>query len=123
MFDSPEFRRVFMRSYSLLIGLLAVSLVACDESFTAPVGNVTVSGTTFSPATVNLTATAKSVTWGFIGGPHNVTFQDGATGSGDRTSGAFTRDFSAAAPGTYRYRCTIHSTDFLTGMVGSVVVP
>jgi plastocyanin len=104
---------------------VAVALVAaCDDTSTGAVGNVSIFNFAFDPDTVNLTATELSVTWGFLsGGPHNVTFEDGAPGSGDRTSGAFTRDFSGAAPGTYRYRCTNHSTDFATGMVGRVVRP
>jgi plastocyanin len=63
--------------------------------------------------------------WGFRDGPHNVTFEDGAPGSGDVSSGTFQRDFTlAAAATTYRFRCTIHSAaDFTTGMVGRVIKP
>lgn len=115
-----------MRLPSLLIGLLAVSLVACDDSFTAAGNTVNVAGVSFDPSTITLSGTDRLVVWGFIsGGPHNVTFEDGAMGSGDRTTGAFTRDFATAAAGTYRYRCTNHSTVFggVNEMVGSVVVP
>lgn len=115
-----------MRAHYLLVGLLAASsLVACDESFTSPGNNVTVSGLAFNPATITLSGTSKTVTWGFLDGPHNVTFQDGSMGSGDRSTGAFSRDFTTVAAGTYRYRCTFHSTDFTAAgqMIGSVVVP
>ena len=115
-----------MRARYLLVGLLAASsFLACDDSFTAPGNNVTVSGLAFNPATLTLSGTSKVVTWGFLSGPHNVTFQDGAPGSGDRAGGAFSRDFTTAAAGTYLYRCTIHSTNFTNAgeMNGSIVVP
>ena len=107
----------------LLFGLLIVAFAACgDETFTGPLGNVTVNGTTFDPDSVALTASIQTVTWGFFGGgPHNVTFADDS--SGNRNSGVWARDFSADTAGVYRYRCTNHSTDFATGMVGVVVVP
>lgn len=115
-----------MRSTRLMLVLLAAPLVACgDDQFLAPLGTVTASGTSFAPSTVTLDATHKTVTWGFLGGTHTVTFEDGAPGSGLRTGGAFTRDFTSAAPGTYRYRCEQHSSvgNFSSGMVGSVIVP
>jgi plastocyanin len=126
MFDGPEFRRCVMRSSALLLAVLAVSAVGCDDSFTSSGNNVNVAGVSFDPSTITLSGTDRLVVWGFLsGGPHNVTFEDGAMGSGDRTTGAFTRDFAMAAAGTYRYRCTIHSTGFgnVGEMVGSVVVP
>jgi plastocyanin len=52
-----------------------------------------------------------------------VTWEDGAPASGNLTGGTYSRDFTAAAAGTYRFRCTLHSTDFTTGMVGRVIKP
>lgn len=115
-----------MRYSRLILGLLAAPLVACgDATSIAPLGSVTASGETFNPAVVTLNATTHVVTWGFLGGTHTVTFEDGATGSGQRNAGAFSRDFTSAAPGTYRYRCDNHTVggSFTTGMVGSVIVP
>ena len=51
---------------------------------------------------------------------HNVTFEDGQTSSSTKSTGTHQRAFSAS--GTFRYRCTIHSSNFDSGMVGSVVV-
>lgn len=118
--------RLSTRFFGLLFAAAAIT-VACDETSTAPVGNVSVLNNFFDPDTTVLTGTALSVTWGWIGGgPHNVTFEDGATGSGNRSNGAFTRDFTAAAQDTTRYRCTNHSTGFAPGaneMVGVIIRP
>ncbi len=76
----------------------------------------------FAPAASTLGAGA-GVTWTWQGGnQHNVTFEDGQGSSTTRTSGSHNRTF--AAVGTFRYRCTIHSTGFGNAgqMVGSVVV-
>jgi hypothetical protein len=63
----------------------------------------------------------SEVTWTWRGGTqHNVTFEDGNGSSSSQTSGTHDRTFSAT--GTFRYRCTLHSGNFTSGMVGSVVV-
>lgn len=51
---------------------------------------------------------------------HNVTFEDGQGSSPTQMEGWHTRKFSAV--GTYRYRCTLHSTSFTEGEVGAVTV-
>ncbi len=118
-----------MRRSSGFLGLfLAAALFAAceDETSLAPLGSVSATGVTFSPAVVTLTATERVVTWGFLAnGPHSVTFEDGYPSSGGRVSGAWSRDFTGATPGTYRYRCDFHTVggSYATGMVGSVIVP
>ena len=116
-----------MRVTRLMLAFVAAPLLACgDDQFLAPLGTVTASGTSFAPSTVTLDATHHIVTWGFLGGgTHSVAFEDAATGSGPRNGGAFSRDFTSAAPGTYRYRCEFHSSpgNFSSGMVGQVIVP
>jgi plastocyanin len=98
-------------------------VLACKD----PVQGITVDfvaeGTAFSPTERTISGANIIMIWGFRDGPHNVTFEDGAPASGDRSSGTFQRDFGPAAAGTYRFRCTIHSTDFATGMVGRVIKP
>lgn len=87
------------------------------------IGNdsVTVVNNAFSPKTVHPNDAGLVVwTWSSGGATHNVTFEDAITGSGDKTSGTFSQSF--LSPGTYRYRCTLHSTVFGSGMSGSVVV-
>ena len=115
-----------MRYSRLLLAMFAAPLLACgDDQFLAPLGTVTASGTSFAPSIVTLDATHKTVTWGFLGGTHEIEFEDGTPGSGQRDGGAFTRDFTSAAAGTYRYRCVNHSSagNFSSGMVGQVIVP
>ncbi len=82
--------------------------------------SVSVGAGAFSPS--NLSVTTGSVTWTWNSGAvtHNVTFEDGTDNSGDRASGTHSRTFSTA--GSYRYRCTIHSTSFTSGMIGQVAV-
>ena len=80
---------------------------------------ITIAGTSFNPATLTVSA-GTTVTWNFQTGPHNVTFEDGVDNSDNQSSGTHTRQFGTA--GTYRFRCTIHSDNFTTGMVGSITV-
>lgn len=88
----------------------------------APSDSVSVVNNSFSPSTVHPDSNGNVVwTWASGGVVHNVTFEDAIAGSGDKGSGSITRNF--ATPGTYRFRCTIHSTAFGNGMHGSVVVP
>ncbi|MGE0554079.1 MAG: plastocyanin/azurin family copper-binding protein [Gemmatimonadales bacterium] len=74
----------------------------------------------FDPVAVSVGA-SSTVTWTWRGiNTHNVTFEDGQGSSTTKTAGTHQRAFGSA--GTFRYRCTIHSTNFDSGMVGSVVV-
>lgn len=83
---------------------------------------VTVSNNLFTPKNVTV-GVGDTVKWTWAAGAvtHNVTFQDLAPGSGNHTAGhTFPRVFTATA--LYRYRCTIHSSSFTSGMVGTVTV-
>ena len=51
---------------------------------------------------------------------HSVTFEDGQGGAPVQSSGAIDRTFNTA--GTFRFRCTVHSGNFTSGMIGSVIV-
>jgi plastocyanin len=83
--------------------------------------SVTVVSNAFMPPHVHPNDVGVVVwTWNSGGVTHNVTFEDAGTGSGDQNSGAFSRTFTT--PGIYRFRCTIHSTAFGSGMSGSVVL-
>lgn len=84
-----------------------------------PPNSVSVSSNSFTPSQLTA-APATTVTWNFQGGLHNVTFEDNQGSSGDQSSGSHSRTFNN--PGTFRYRCTIHSSSFTSGMTGSVVI-
>ena len=116
-----------MRSTVVVTAALLGLVVACGgDNGTNVTADVTVGsgGNTFNPQTLTL-STKRAVTWTWAGPNHNVTWEDGATASATQSSGSFRRDFTSATAGTYRYRCTVHSSpgNFTSGMVGSVVVP
>jgi len=76
----------------------------------------------FSPSTVSLKVGA-TVGWRLWYGTteHNVVFEDDPTPpASSGLGGLHTRTFTVS--GTYRYRCTLHSTSFTEGEVGEVVV-
>ena len=106
-----------------LLSLGLTILLACNGSTEPSVpaaGRVDVRDSFFSPAAADADQ-QKSVTWTWRGAAgHNVTFEDGAAASPTQVSGSHVRVFESA--GTYRYRCTVHSTSFTSGMVGSVTV-
>jgi plastocyanin len=126
-----------MRHTKYLLALLVAPFVAmaCEDDVTPPDENpeIVASGTTFTPSNLLLspadsTAGSESsepaarVTWRFQDGPHNVVFEDGTPGSGSMSTGTFAREIPVGAASTFRYRCTIHSADFTSGMVGTVTV-
>jgi len=77
----------------------------------------------FRPASVTILAGA-TVAWTWLGCTgHNVVFEDNPAqpiSSVTQSTGIHFRTFTI--PATYRYRCTLHSTDFATGEVGTVTV-
>ncbi|MGH2607994.1 MAG: cupredoxin domain-containing protein [Tepidiformaceae bacterium] len=111
----------------ILIAALLVGGAACSEDSGTGSGaggrslNVSVRNNFFSP-TPDTVGASQTVTWTWNSGGtgHNVTFEDGVESSVTKGAGSHPRTFAAA--GTHRYRCTIHSTSFTSGMVGRVVV-
>jgi len=108
--------------------LVAALALACsgDSAGTSPCGSggsatsVSVCDRFFAPSASPITPGA-TVTWTWRGAEgHNVTFEDGQGSSVTQVSGMHSRTFPGAGP--FRYRCTIHSSDFNTGMVGTVSV-
>jgi len=101
--------------------LLALILTACSSSdSTGPTATnaVDVRDNLFSPSAVTVTREA-TVTWTWRGSDiHNVVFEDGQGSSTQKASGTHVRVFTGV--GVFRYRCTLHSTSFTSGMVGYV---
>lgn len=116
-----------MMRTTITLTCLVAALGGCSSSdgFTGPnpnKGAVTVTADAFTPPTVRPAVGGVVVwTWNSGGVAHNIEFEDHNSGSAERTSGTFSRTFYQ--PGTYRYRCTIHSTEFGKGMSGQVIVP
>lgn len=74
----------------------------------------------FSPNSIQV-GVADSVRWHWGGvNLHDVVFEDGIGSSGIRVTGEHFRVFSQT--GDYRFRCTQHSPDFASGMVGVIRV-
>ena len=81
---------------------------------------ISVGNNFYDPASVTVT-TGSTVTWSWAsGGSHTVTFEDGQGSSAVQSSGEINRTFNVS--GNFRFRCTLHSTNYSSGMVGSVVV-
>lgn len=104
-----------------LIAAAAFGLLGCsgDDGPSGPVngsdGDIAIGDNFFNPATFTTTV-GTPVVWAWTGTlAHNVTFVDQAPGSGDRTSGTFSRAFTAA--GSYGYFCTIHGAGAMSGTV------
>jgi len=106
----------------LLPALAVVVLAACSgggdgAAAATPVktGEVVAKDSRFNPAAVEVPA-GTTVTWKFQDGsvPHDVT-GDGWRSGKPQSRGTYRHTFDR--PGTYDYRCTLHS-----GMKGRVVV-
>jgi plastocyanin len=85
--------------------------------------HLTAGAFSFTPSTVNISAgdTVEFVNDDSMA--HDITFEAGFNSG---ATGAFAPgahyNHTFAANGTFKYRCTIHSSDFATGMVGVVQV-
>ncbi len=109
------------------VALVVGIVLGCSDDGTGPscsgggtATTVNVCDNFFAPASSPITVGA-GVTWTWRGGNgHNVTFEDGQGSSSTKSTGTHSRSFPG--PGAFRYRCTIHSSDFNSGMVGSVTV-
>jgi len=82
-------------------------------------------GQAFAPSAGSVTS-GGTVTWTWANGSpaHNVTFEDGQGDSGNQTGGATSsRTFPTVTSATvFRYRCTLHSSAFGSGMSGQITV-
>jgi plastocyanin len=108
----------------VLLPAALLSVAACSDATSGGGGghttSVTVSDNAFQPVEDTISA-GQMVTWTWRGANgHNVTFETLPDTSATMSSG--THQLSFATPGTYRYRCTVHSTAFGSGMHGTIVV-
>ena len=116
-----------MRSRVWAVVAAVSSLAACKSSTAAGTAHtltVSVRDNVFSPQVDSVDA-GDSVTFTWQGSQmHDLIFQDSvhvANVSAPRDTGSVRRGF--ASPGIYKYRCTLHSSDFNTGsMVGTIAV-
>ncbi|MBA3318775.1 MAG: biphenyl 2,3-dioxygenase [Gemmatimonadales bacterium] len=113
-----------LRALALLTGAILMAACGGDNGGQGPPGNddppdgnVEVRNNLFDPSSLEVTS-GSPVTWTWNSGgvTHNVTFDDGNSPSGDKSSGTHQRTFAAA--GSFPYHCTIHGL----GMSGVVTV-
>ncbi|MGH7752170.1 MAG: cupredoxin domain-containing protein [Gemmatimonadales bacterium] len=116
-----------MRGFRPALALCVLGLVMCrDSNNSGGCTNTTavaVGNDFFSPSCAAAGQSA-TVTWTWSSGgvAHNVTFEDDAQFNSPPTQTAGTHDRTFSTAGTYRYRCSIHSFNFDSGMIGRVVV-
>ena len=116
-----------MRSRVWAVLAVAAGVAACKSSTasgTAHTLTVSVRDNVFAPQVDSISA-GDSVTFTWQGSQlHDLIFQDSvsiANVSSPQMSGSVKRGFTS--PGIYKYRCTLHSSDFNTGsMVGTIAV-
>jgi plastocyanin len=120
--------RTLMIPATVLLSAALIGATGCNKESggdlqvpgtTAPAsgeGPVTIKGIAYNPKEVRAEV-GKPVTWTFEDGglEHTVTADDKSFDSGRKSSGVFTRTFSA--PGTVAYHCEVHAK-----MHGTVVV-
>ncbi|MFN8571117.1 MAG: Ig-like domain-containing protein [Gemmatimonadaceae bacterium] len=96
----------------------ASSAIAVTSGGSQGQASVAISDNAFSPSslTVVKNEAGATVTWSWTGSRlHNVTFDDGGSGSANQTSGTFARTFTTA--GTYTYYCSIHGKAVMSGSI------
>jgi len=104
-------------------GAIPDTVTFTTNATTGPLtSSVSVANNSFTPPADTIAATG-TVTWNWNSGgnDHNVTFEDGINSSPTQGSGSHSRTFAGPAA-TIRYRCTLHSSSFTVGMVGTVTV-
>lgn len=98
---------------ALPAGFFAAALIT-GIPVSASTVDISVSSNQFTPNSRTILVGDK-VLFSWVSGTHNVTWADGAPGSGDKSSGTYEREFLAV--GSYPFQCTLHP-----GMTGSVTV-
>ena len=112
-----------MKFTRVLALLSAAATLACGGDDNDPLDpgdgadfTVSVINNDFTPSNLSVPAGGTVVwQWNSSGVTHNVTFEDQAPGSGNQSSGTFSRNF--AATGDYAYICTIHVAEGMAGVV------
>jgi plastocyanin len=102
----------------IIIGAL-VHFGSCSKTSSPGANQVFMQGTSFSPATITVSA-GTTITWFNKGGVNHTVTSDttGLFNSGDVVPGS-SYSFKFTNPGTYPYKCIYHVS---MGMVGTVIV-
>lgn len=110
-------RGLWLGPWLLLATLLAFSLGDPALVGAAKTVNVEIGDNFFKPDSLTVQV-GDTVTWTHMGNrPHDVTADNGAFSSPRRMSNGQTFTFTATAPGTYTYICTIHPNQMKATLV------
>jgi plastocyanin len=112
------------KSASVAAGGTATVSWSVQASGPAQTAVVTTGAASFSPAAVTIPAGGTVRFQYGSGAGHTVTPETPSGSWTERNLGSATDNFEVtfATPGTYRFRCRPHSTNFTSGMVGVVTV-
>lgn len=117
--------RMRIRVVSVLLGaslLIATNVAASGAALVR--GRLTDNGYRWRPASVSI-ARGVTQTWTAVDGRHTVTSYRGPWTKSTTLAQGTSTSFRFTQAGTYRYRCTFHSTlvsGVCSGMCGRVVV-
>lgn len=112
-------RRSKLLSRALILAILTVLFMGLAAAASAATMTVEMRDNTFQPQTITVNV-GDTITWTNVGQrPHDATADNGAFSSPRRMSNGQSFSWTATAPGTYTYVCTIHINQ---GMRGTIVV-
>lgn len=112
--------RTTAAGFSLIFAACALSAAGAGAGATVEVHLVNAA---FVPATVHINASDTVMFINDDSFAHDVTFETGpSSGSAGGLAPHANWSRSFDANGVFKFRCMVHSTDFATGMVGSVTV-
>ena len=123
----PQMEKTIMKTnFRRPAGLWVIAiLLALFAALPASAANVvvTLSSFTYSPSIVSI-STGDSVTFTNKSGFHSATCQNAEPLCGTQTATAspWALTWVFNSPGVFKYRCTVHSMSFTSGMIGSVTV-
>jgi plastocyanin len=117
-----SFQRFNTMKLKLLISA-GIAFAPFASSLNAATNIWTLSNFQFSPPTLTINV-GDSVAFKNVSGFHSATCEeaDAVCGSHPAASSPWNSTFVYNTPGTYNYRCVIHSSDFSSGMIGTLVV-
>jgi len=105
-----------MKTKIIFVAIIALMIASCKSDSSIIATGVTLSGMTFSPKSLSVTA-GTTVTWTNKEAiTHTVTSDAVLFDSGDLTNGK-TYQYTFSTVGTFPYHCKYHS-----GMTGTIIV-
>ena len=112
-------KRVLVPTFLIALFIASATIAWASESAAQATVNVEMRDNVFAPQNVTVNV-GDTVTWTNVGqNPHDATARNGAFTSPRMMRNGQTFSWTATAPGTFDYVCTIHEA---RGMVGTIVV-